>query len=168
MLWLGFPGDKLWKIDFAMFDKLHHVTTLLCLNWIILHYMHFQYWGLGITNEEVIKKGKSKNLKGHSAPRVGNSFGSHPLGIVIVIWMSPLMNKYMKWQVSLSDSTYIFGMHDICTSHGPSATGQHIICFHEKFALLLDQVPSELSAAGANQGVIFLQLPTWSPPDDPF
>ena len=28
--------------------------------------------------------------------------------------------------------------------------------------------PSELSAAGAKRGVRRLQLPKWSPPDDPF
>ena len=33
MTWLaGFSGDKKLKIDFAMFDTLHHVTQLLC--WI--------------------------------------------------------------------------------------------------------------------------------------
>ena len=35
-------------------------------------------------------------------------------------------------------------------------------------ALLLDQVSSELSAAGAKLGVRFLQLADWSPPNDPF
>ena len=47
----------------------------------------------------------------------------------------------------------------------PSATGQdrtgHVF-------LLLVQVPSELSAEGAKQGVRFLQLPNWTPPDNPF
>ena len=32
---------------------------------------------------------------------------------------------------------------------------------------MLDQVPSKLSAAGAKRGVRFLQLPDWSPPNDP-
>ena len=32
------------KIDFAMFDKLHHVTRVLCWNWVILRCKYVQYW----------------------------------------------------------------------------------------------------------------------------
>ena len=66
--------------------------------------------------------------------------------------------KYEVW--SLGCMTYI-------TWPKCHRTAYYMFSWKGWSVLLLDQVHSELSAAGAKQGVRFLQLPNWSPPDNP-
>ena len=120
---------------------------------------------------------QSKHLKARSGTRVSDSFGSHNLGS---LWVTVLA----RTQCHLSPSPHCI-WSDRChyqTAHislgcmsmtcitWPKChrTAYHMFSWKVWSALLLDQVPSELSAAGAERGVRFLQLRNWSLPDDPF
>ena len=70
--------------------------------------------------------------------------------------------KQALWGTAIRSFGALGGLRNVFQS-GPLGYRKKVLS-----ALLLDQVSSELSAAGAKRDVRFLQLPVWLPPDDPF